>query len=448
MQPVHMVRYGIHREAHYFYGEFSDSYDCVVFNGAMVADAASGLAAFASSKIANKPFIVDPQTHAFQHSLASIESSKTGGIKRSIGKLAEKLGEPITACLKGGRPLTPTDFTDALAQEFVRRVAGFQLDTLRLQAEAKGEVEYYEFARVKSPLQPESIVAPYFLMDETNVDDWLTLNLRFVEIAKELHPGSRVTLQLVIDQGLLLSDSARRVTDLAASSAADQVAIWVDKLDEVQAPALVLQRYLGMVRDIGKVKPIFILYGSYLPVVLAKVRPEYNIAGICHGLEYGEHRPVVPVGGGIPVSKFYYPMVHARLDYYEAYRLASRYFDGASSYLANVCRCPVCVQLLGDASSPDEGFARYGEPKVVKVETRHRGVFYRNMPTAQARDLCVRHYLHAKKKEFSEERRDPAVVAEELRGARQDVVGVLGSSAGGHLKIWADLIERGGKGDW
>ncbi len=444
--PVHMVRYGIHREAHYFCGEFADSYDWVVFNGAMVADAASGLAAFASSKATGKPFIIDPQTHAFQHGLASVESSKTGGIKRSILKLADYLGEPVKSRLSSWRPVTPEDFSGSLVEAFVARVADFQLNTLRTQAAARGELEYYQFAGIAAPLEPESVVAPYFLMDETTVDDWLPLNVRFVECSKQLHPGRSVTLQLVVDQGLLLSDQINNVIDLVVSSRADQVAVWVDRLDEVQAPAFVLKKYLGLLKAIGKSKPVSVLYGSYLPVILAKVRPGYNIAGVCHGLEYGEHRPVVPVGGGIPISKFYYPRVHARLDYFDAYKLASRHLGSASDYMANVCDCPVCTELIGGATRPDEGFALYGEPKSIRVETRHRGVSYRNIPTPEARDRCVRHYLHVKSREFREPRREPAVVSKELRDAREEAMALLGSSAVGHLKVWADLIEKEGDG--
>src|SRR5688572_25802019 len=90
----HIVRYGTAADQKFLTGEFADTYDQLVINAKMVAHMPSALATLITQK-ANKPFFIDPQTHAFQHASAHLVSPKTGEISRSIRKLVEAYGDPV-----------------------------------------------------------------------------------------------------------------------------------------------------------------------------------------------------------------------------------------------------------------------------------------------------------------------------------------------------------------
>ena len=69
---------------------------------------------------------------------------------------------------------------------------------------------------------------------------------------------------------------------------------------------------------------------------------------MAHGPEFGEYRPVVPVGGGIPISRYYVPLLHSRVRYNDATQMfaAKSWLDEVSGFLTNVCDCAVCADTL------------------------------------------------------------------------------------------------------
>lgn len=433
---LHMVRYGTHAESMFLSGDFRDTYNVLVVNGNMAAYYPAAMARFIAQQVFNKSYIIDPQTHAFQHDLRYIRSSKTEEIKSSIARLLEQYGEPFKESINAGRPVCPDDFKDkGVLTSAVERVIEFQRNVFSAQ---KGEWQkYYEFINI-TPLKPWAVIAPYFFMDELSVEQWLEINVRAVEIAKAKYPDEKVVMQLVIGKGLLLSQELSGVIERVISTPADMVAIWIDDFDETLATITELTMYKDMLKELGGKKEVLILYGSYFSVALMKALPELSIKGVCHGLEYAEHRPVIPVGGGLPVSKFYYPSLHIRIPYVEVVSLIRPFFDSKEDYFRYVCNCKTCTELIGRAFSVEEGFARYGETSPA-VSRRNNQVVVLNYPTTEARNLCVKHYMWCKVKEYQEAEQSALQVARKLIQAAEEYKAV-GNAFTAHCLRWAKVL--------
>lgn len=434
---LHMVRYGTHAESIFLSGDFRDTYDILVVNGNMAAYYPAAMARFIAERVCNKNYIIDPQTHAFQHDLRYIRSSKTEEIKSSIARLLEQYGEPFKRSIDAGRPVYPDDFKDKhILASAVERVIEFQRNVFSAQ---KGEWQkYYEFINI-NPLTPWAVIAPYFFMDELSVGQWLEINAKAVEIAKTKYPNEKVVMQLVIGKGLLLSQELSGVIERVTDTPADMVAIWIDDFDETSATITELTIYKDMLRKLGGKKEVLILYGSYFSVALMKVFPELNIKGVCHGLEYAEHRPVIPVGGGLPVSKFYYPSLHIRIPYVEVVFLVRPFFDSKEDYFRYVCDCKTCAELIGRALSVEEGFTKYGETSPA-VSRRNNQVVVLNYPTTEARNLCVSHYMWCKAKEYQEVEQSASQIAKKLIQAAEESK-TVGNAFTAHCLRWAKVLQ-------
>jgi len=440
----HLVRYGIHGDAKYLENEFLKTYDIIVINGNMAAHSANAIAKFISTRAYNKPYLIDPQTHALQHDLKHLVSNKTGELKVSVEKLLNFFGEPVYSKIKDQKiPVSFKDFSDpGRKREFVHNVLKFQQEILPQQAVAVEDLKYYKFAGVEDAVQPRILIAPYFYMEETTWDHWLPLNLEFVEMAKQLAPNQNVFMQVVISKDILLDkDLLLHVSESIKGSAADGVFLWIDNFDEQEAGLTLLSNYIQLLFNIGKCKQIFNLYGSYFSIALMKTRPELNLAGVCHGLEYGESRPVVPVGGGLPMSKFYYPALHARIRYEDAVRLARPYLESKELYLGHVCKCDKCRDLMNNIVSPEEAFAKFGEGKPITFQRRNQIVTF-HYPTEEAHDHCVRHYMWNKYREFNEDIREAGEIAGQLEGAARKFEEILGATGVNYLLKWAKVLRK------
>lgn len=444
--PHHLVRYGIPREAKYLADENYDTYDMLVINGTSAAYMPSALTSFLSVKLFRKPFMIDPMTHAFQHATAHLTSSATGDPKKSVIKLAEILGEPFSSRLSSSTPISPSDFRGQVADEVVERVVSFQTDGFRRSADQSGDMDYLAFVNAAAVLRPRFVVAPYFYMDEANVGDWASLNASMAQLTVlACGPSVDVLAQLVIHQGLMESDDIQGPVDAILSTDVAGVALWIDALDETKASARTLRAYLRLLRKIGSTKPIYILYGSYLPTALSHLVTDLGIVGVCHGLEYGENRAVIPVGGGLPISKFYFPSLHARVPFDDALRLARDSLGSCERFMREVCSCRMCATLLDEHETPEEAFMKYGETNPVRM-TRRGQSFLRNFPTMDARDRCVRHYMYCKHEEFTESSSLQDVV-EQLESAGRDAMDRIGSPIGRHCRIWARVLQGAAHGE-
>ena len=146
----HIIRFGTAADQQFLLGEFLPTYDQLIINANMVAHMPSALASLLSIKAKNKPYFIDPQTHAFQHNISYIESdseNRVGSIKRSLQKLMDAFGNPVLSSIgKEHRPLLPSDFNSkGIVEGFCERVLKFQAQAITKEANQSEAAKYYKY---------------------------------------------------------------------------------------------------------------------------------------------------------------------------------------------------------------------------------------------------------------------------------------------------------------
>lgn len=441
----HLVRYGTSAEQKYLLGDFLGTYDLTVVNANMVSHTPSALAAFFGEKAGNKPFLIDPQTHAFQHDIALLQTEGQDGgtkLRKSIDKLIKAYGEPILSRVRADEVVLPQDFHDPeVVRTFAENVGRFQSDLLRSYAEDKGLMEYYDFVGVAKAVVPTGIVAPYFYMELATADHWLSVNLNLVKATADIFKGQEVYAQLVISKDILYhKDALANVAATYAELPVDAVLLWVDDFSEHSAPKPLLENYVELVQRIGRNRPVVMLYGSFFSIALMRFIPNSGLAGVCHGLEYGEDRAVVPAVGGLPVSKFYYPQIHKRVRFADAFKMARPYLQTAEEFLSRVCYCKTCKEVMLQNPNAEEAFGLYGKSHPVTFKRRFQVVTL-NYPDTDTRERCVRHFMWNKDKEFGRAEDTLEGVIAHLRDAHGRYRRSLGLAEIAHCETWADILQ-------
>lgn len=405
----HLVRYGTAADQKYLLKPFDSTYDALIINANILAHMPNALALMLQQL--RKPFFIDPQTHAFQHGSEYLESTtNVGKIKKSVIKLIKAYGEPIESkVLSKKKALDQEDFSDnKVVKEFCRNVVRFQTKTIDSLVEKGDSAKYYAYLKKKgyanqSSFSPTLIVAPYFYLTPRSFDVWLDINVRCLNevISTESKNQSKIAAQVVIDSDVL-SDSSLvdKLVAAYAKKPPNVFLLWIDSFIEQEAEEDLLRGYLTLVEKLSAHAPVINLYGSYFSVALMVCKILPKLFGVAHSLEYGESRPVVPVGGGVPISKFYVPALHARLPFRFAFR-AVKGLGGlttVANYRANICSCPECKDVI--KTKPEDDFYTYG--RTTKKEILRRKVLTTiEYPTPETKEHCVRHYMWNKHNEYS-----------------------------------------------
>ena len=286
-------------------------------------------------------------------------------------------------------------------------VINYQLNTI--VSETTTNSEYSEYIQYEMDscsnssslaLKPAFLIAPYFYMTRNTYNDWINTNINSINISKSFASDLPIYAQIVIEKDLLLDDA--KIDDLCinyTNSNANGFLIWLDKFDEKGVSDIYLERFVRFLKKLKESgKPIYQIYGSYFSIILTKD----VLTGVCHGMEYGENRDVFPVGGGVPVSKFYYPSLHKRLLYRDALDVLIRmnYLEAKDVYFSNVCNCKNCNEII---NIPSEDFSKYGDVNSTTFKRKsgnRESTVTMDYPTTDAKDLCLRHYLYNKNNEF------------------------------------------------
>lgn len=442
-EPLHLVRYGTTAEQKYLAGDFLQGYDVLVVNANMVSHTPSAIAGFIGEKAKNKAFIIDPQTHAFQHDITLLQTEDQNGpkLRRSIEKLVQAYGNPIASKVSEGEVVLPDDFEDlSVVNQFAHSVGIFQWELLYTHALEKGLTEYYEFVGVDKPVRPLGIVAPYFYMEPLTYNAWIKVNMDLINATAKQFPTQQIFAELVISKDILYDEaSVESIVQNYADAPVDAVFLWIDNFSEHSVPTQLLLAYAQLVRRIGKKRPVVMLYGSYFSTSLMRFADGSGLGGVCHGLEYGEDRAVIPAVGGLPVSKFYYPSIHKRIRFPDALKLARQHLGSAPEFLVNVCRCKTCTETFS-SFPPDEAFGLYGKSHPVTFKRKYQAVTL-NYPDTDTRDRCVRHFMWNKEKEFKDNSNLHEVVAA-LRVAFGNYQRILGPGEVGHCLSWSEVLSK------
>ncbi|MCP4653601.1 MAG: hypothetical protein GY858_09520 [Candidatus Omnitrophica bacterium] len=446
MKPIagfHLVRFGTAADQKFLLGSLLATYDQLIVNANIMAYMTSAIAMFISTKAKNKPYIIDPQTHAFQHDLSLIESQSEkskGQIKKSIKKLIDAFGEPVeTSILNKKRPLIPKDFKDSsVTRGFCQRVINFQLETVSRELEGSDAAKYYRYIglKVSDMFSPTTIVAPYFYLFESEFKKWLQVNVMCSKISKKILKAKKKPLasQIVISQDILIdNEKIDMLVEEYAKVKPDIFLLWVDDLYEQDASAIKLEALINLINRLGQIAPVANLYGGFFSVALGKSGITPNLVGVAHSLEYGEYRGVVPVGGGFPAAKFYFPQLHTRLLFRDALR-ALRAVGGSKTitgYYKTVCSCKMCKDII--KNNPESEFKEYGEMK-----HSAKGKPY---PATETKNKTVTHYMWCKKREYHN---TPTIkeIVRNLNKTKGTLEKVLGPDGVRHCIVWAKVLNQ------
>jgi hypothetical protein len=441
MAIEHWMLFGTFAEQRHFAYPTLDTYKGVIINANMAAYAPAGLAAFLLERT-GLVYFIDPMTHAFQHDPTFVTDNE-GQPKSSIAKLAEQYDPEAKhiGALVGLRPLLPQHISDdAILQEFVGRCVAFQQTVL---CAAMEEADAMKYVSVDSPkVTPHAVVAPYFYLTETNYDQWLPIQVRACRIAREQTGDCKLYTGVVISRGLL-SDRAK-TENLARNildTPSDGFILWVDNFDEQSAGEIELGNFLDFaarLRENGR-RDVINLHGGYFSILAAGNLGERVLTGVTHAPEFGEFRSVVPVGGGIPIARYYVPQLHSRVRYRDAVRLfrAMDWLKDAATFHENVCDCAECQATLnGDPAN----FVLFGQGNTREVR-RGTGVVRIDFPATATKLRCLRHYLQRKKREFdASDSGSPEDLRAELRNNRERFEPLLGDGVA-HLAVWEQTLS-------
>ena len=270
MSVDHWMMFGTFAQQGVFAYPSKETYKGVIINANMAAWAPAGLAAFLHEKTAHATYLIDPQTHAFQHDTKKI-ANKDGKPKASVAGLADAYGEPVSLTV-GERRLVSADLADAaLLDSFVGRCLDFQTDHLRTWMRETDAAKYLDDEEIEVP--PYAVVAPYFFMSETTVSDWMGVNINCIESSRRHHPApAKLFASVVIDRGILVDpDLRKQVGEAYARTPVDGFLLWVDNFDEHSASRSELKAFVELARILrkGGTLEVINLHGGFFSVLVS-----------------------------------------------------------------------------------------------------------------------------------------------------------------------------------
>ncbi len=441
----HWMTFGTFSEQRFFIYPQRDTYNGVIINGNMAVYAPDGLSQFILEKTDKLNYLIDPLTHAFQHGVEYLLTETKDGtkqIKSSIQILSEKLGDPIKSIV-GDRTIQPKDFKDkGLLKEFVINCLNFQLTQLsERMVDSETNKKYLKFSNEQ--LCPFALITPYFYMEETTLYEWLPIQTQIIEFAVDQKKNQKLFTTVIVDKGIISSsEHLNYLIDKISQYDVDGFLIWIDDLDENETQTSNLKGLLNLAKGLKK-KPeqkIINLHGGYFSILAAGTVGDGIFSGVTHGPEYGEYRPVIPVGGGIPLAKYYIQAIHKRTNYKEAVRIFRKkgWLNDAKSFYENICDCQQCRKII---QNDVRNFVEFGRTTVKEVK-RGNGVVRIEYPTTQTKENCLLHYLQKKAEEYkfsgSATKED---ILNDLEKSIVDYEEVIGLEGVSHLKKWESIFS-------
>jgi len=442
MMIDHWMQFGTFAQKDYFEYPKVGMYKGVIINANMAAYAPAGLAAFLLEKTSSTCYMIDPLTHAFQHN-PEVVRNQTGEPKSSVKSLAEAYGEPVASKV-GSRPILPEELaTDDALYCLVEKCVEYQRRQLKDFIETSDAAKYLDNQALSGPY---AIIPPYFYMTETSAEEWLPININSakytLEHLREVH--QKVFASIVIGQGILVDENIRRmILEEFLSLDVNGYLLWIDDFDEQAASRAELIAFLNLARDLRThgTREVINLHGGYFSALAAGTMGSGALSGVSHGPEFGEYRSVIPVGGGIPIARYYIPELHTRIRYRDAVRMFNEknWLETAKTFHENVCDCPECVRTIAD----DPGnFRLFGESNVKNIR-RGGGIVRIDYPKPETKERCLRHYLERKYREFTAASdANPQVLRENLKSGVSKYKDVAGLEGVSHLIKWEKALSQ------
>ncbi|QAT50236.1 hypothetical protein EQM14_10930 [Caproiciproducens sp. NJN-50] len=449
--PLRILRYNTGTDKKAFV-KFKNEFDAVIFNATIVAYSGAAVADLVS--VHKRQYIIDPQTHIFQHDISALQAKNKKGrmhLKKSIEKYLNCMPEALANIIIDEQRTPKVYEVESEIDELVKKVWEFETSYVDSFIKTKEYDKYLKFAKV-GPI-PRFLIAPYFMIkneyDRNTNLKWLSINKSCIEKYVSLNIGEKtydLAAQLVLDkESLLKKEYLEQIKSTYNVNGYDYLFIWIDDFDSFDANYDLRQAFYELLKvfdTIGK-KPIM-AYGGYDSILLCNTEITHRLYGVAQSVGYGEARNITPVGGGLPVNKYYFYPIHRRLRFDEAASILSSkgYFSGKKSssdyvkdYFDNICDCKQCyITIKNDINN----FSNYNDSIPFTMKTRY-GIVSRNRPTTDASLIAAIHFLYCKIREWNEVNTKP------LNSLIQDflnAVSVYAPEWYQNIKSWCEIYAR------
>ena len=452
--PEVIIRFGSHAEKEYVL-KLATLLDGIIV-GANLFEATPGATASLlwKMKAKNTKIFLDPMTYAFGSyidrktrelctNLSWIKSTqkrknKNGeketyiDFKRSYKRLAEELGNPLDKAIETGTAISKESFSDpSVIQEFCETVAQYQIN--RIKREFEKDPDLKELA--EDAPTPTAVFAPYFYIEPTHRDDWLTLGLELMKATASLEVESPVHGVLCADVSQLKDPTfVTHIIEEIPKTGVTGIWLWFSRLFEETASTEVLKAYRDLVSGLSaKISEIYSMHGGFYSLALSK----FGMRGVSHGIGYGEQKDVIPIiGQSIPTVRYYLPPVMRRLGVPQIQRAFQGIgVESADDFHNKVCNCAICLGVI--ENSLDE-FRQFGDMRYSRPDAQ------RMSQTPAAAKRCRYHFLLSRLRERDELRNKPIKEIFERLGEASVAWGTQPSleKLVDHLNRWSSLISN------
>lgn len=343
--PFWLGRYGAHTERS-LYDHAAGLVDGVVLQANLIEGTPGAVLSAlrqwwsGSEQIGFAPFVIDPVTYVLTGSQAAIRSPATGGVKRTYERLLNEYGAVAVEGLETPIPIntlaTPSGLTDA-GELLTNSVARYQRNVLINFGEDSDELE----PGLLEQIRPAFTIAPYF-MSTANSTKWSRISSLTADFLKRENPSEIVAgIAAIHRQTLMNRERLDEVSRQFSESSADAVIVWVNNTVEHSYSEEELQNLRELTAALKAASKQVVGYASG-PLGLA-----LGWDGNIHPLGYGDLKNAdAETGGGAPFSRFYFPPFRQLLPSLDALALVSGMTK--DQYLADVCQCEVCQNVIVD----------------------------------------------------------------------------------------------------
>lgn len=396
---IKLLRYNTGNDKKVFL-QFKDSFDAVIFNASIVAHSRNAIADLVSVHM--HKYIVDPQTYILQHDISAIANSK-GVLKESVRKYFEQLPSFILDSISSGKNKFTIDEIRSNLSDLVGKVYDFQKSYINQVMEQKEYNKYLDFLDIAP--KPKLVIAPYFMLrtqyGKEEQIEWLKLNRQALIETLNISNDFPVATQLVMDTDILDNLDVDEVVRLYNIDGYKYIFIWIDDFTPIKAKGKSQQAFINLIRELNKIGKCPIMsYGGYDSIMLCHNNAPIKLYGVAQSVGYGEARQITPVGGGLPVNKYYFYPLHQRLLFRDAAAILYQqgYFQknkkvAAEEYHRYICDCAQCQEIIRNDIN---NFGMYNES--IPFVTRNN--IKRNRPTPDAALKADIHFMNSKVKEW------------------------------------------------
>ncbi len=386
--------------------QFKNDFSAVIFNATIVAYSKSAVADLVS--VHKNQYIIDPQTHIYQQSIEDVRTQSKSGefiIKKSVIKYLDELPSELKSEFISRNGCLPTSVLSAYIDSLVDAVYDFETSYVNQYVKSKEYDKYLEFAQIGP--KAAVAIAPYFMIKSSYTDfeinDWITLNAKFAKKFIQKNNGNYpVGVQIVLDKQILVKKGfVKQLCKAYQGINAEFVFIWIDEFDlfaTTNAHRIAFKELLMELTAL-KMKPIM-AYGGYDAILLCHNDLPYRMHGVAQSVGYGENRAVTPVGGGLPVNKYYFYPLHDRLKMSEASGIlrAKGFFSMDSQkaselFYSTICNCKQCKSII---KNNIDNFNLYN----AAIDFTMKNGIKRNRPTTEATLIAAKHFMYSKVREW------------------------------------------------